>query len=149
MDIDDTDIEILDILQRNGRRPVTSISEEIGLSTAAVHKRINRLEEEGVIQEYRTILDLDALDVSAQAVIRIEFEQKKVDETLDHFKSMDSVQAIRLVAGRWDVIVRIYAEDVSTLREIMFEEIKKMDGISQSEMEVILGTVHRDFDVPL
>jgi Lrp/AsnC family transcriptional regulator for asnA, asnC and gidA len=149
MDTDETDIEILDILQRRGRRPVTSIAEDIGLSTAAVHKRINRLEEAGIIREYRTILDLSALDVNAQAIIRVEFEQQKVDETLEYLKSIDNVQAIRLVAGRWDVVVRMYAEDVSALRAIMFDEIKKMEGISQSEMEVILGTVHRDFDVPL
>lgn len=149
MDIDETDREILKLLQEDARRPITEIADEVGLSSAAVHNRLDRLEEDDVIRGYRVFVDPAAVGLDAHAVIRLEFEQGSTAEARERLQELEGVQSIRLLAGKWDVAIRVYAPDIDALRDLMDEEIRTMDGFSRSEMDIVLETETRNHELPL
>lgn len=140
MELDDTDREILRILQQDARTPFSEIARQIDMSSATVHDRVGRLVEEGVIEGYHARINPEAVGLEAQALVGLRFEQGKAAEARQRLRELEEVQSVRLLAGRWDLVARVYAEDVGALRDLMFDEIAEMEGFSRSEMEVILGT---------
>ena len=149
MEVDATDRRIVSLLEENGRRPVVDIAERIGLSPAAIHNRLGALEESGVIKGYDAIVNPEALGVNAHAMIRLRLEQGRVSEAKGQLRELDGVQSIRMLAGSWDVVVRVYATDINALEAIFFDEIKRMSGIARAEMDVILSTEFRKHGLPV
>lgn len=149
MDVDETDRRIISLLEEDGRRPVTDIADQVGLSPAAIHNRLVRLEDVGVIKGYDAIVDSEALGFEAHAVIHLRFEQGRVSEVKAQLQELPGVQSIRMLADRWDGMVRVYAPDHETLRELLFDEIKEMPGIARSEMSLILDTDYRSHGLPV
>lgn len=149
MEIDATDRRIVSLLEEDGRRPVVDIAEHVGLSPAAIHGRLDDLEDAGIIKGYDAIVDPEALGVDGHAIIRLRIEQGRVTEAKEQLRELDGVQSIRLLAGSWDVVVRVYASNITVLEEVLFEEVKQMTGIARAEMDVILNTEYRDHGLPV
>lgn len=145
MELDDIDREILDILRNDARTPFSEIAREIDMSSAAVHDRVNRLVDAGVIEGYHAKINPEAVGIGAQAMIGLRFAHGDASEARKRLREIDGVQTVALVAGRWDVLIRVYAEDIDALRDLMFEQIREMEEFSRAEMEVILGT---DYEEP-
>ncbi|NHN48454.1 Lrp/AsnC family transcriptional regulator [Halostella sp. JP-L12] len=149
MDLDDTDREILRILQADARTPFSEIAREIDMSSATVHDRVSRMEEAGVIEGYHASVDPRTVGLGISAIVGLRVEQGREQDTLDRLAAIDGVQEVHLTTGEWDVMARVYAEDADELREMMFERIARMDGFARSQTMVILGTHHEDERLPV
>jgi Lrp/AsnC family transcriptional regulator for asnA, asnC and gidA len=149
MNLDDTDRAILRALQSNARKPFSEIAREIEMSSATVHDRVNRMEEAGVIRGYHADLDPKAVGLGTSAIVGLRVEQGREDEALDQLADIQGVQEINLTTGEWDIILRVYAENTDTLRDLMFEEIADMDGFARSQTMVVLGTEYESRELPL
>ncbi|MXR21640.1 Lrp/AsnC family transcriptional regulator [Halobacterium bonnevillei] len=149
MNLDDTDRAILRALQSNARKPFSEIAREIEMSSATVHDRVNRMEEAGVIRGYHADLDPKAVGLGTSAIVGLRVEQGREDEALDQLADIEGVQEINLTTGEWDIILRVYAENTDTLRDLMFEEIADMDGFARSQTMVVLGTEYESKELPL
>jgi Lrp/AsnC family transcriptional regulator for asnA, asnC and gidA len=149
MDLDDTDRAILRALQSDARTPFSEIAREIDMSSATVHDRVNRMEEAGVIKGYHANVDAKAVGLGTSAVVGLRIEQGREEETLDRLAEIEGVQEVNLTTGEWDIILRVYAEDTDSLRDLMFEEIADMDGFSRSQTMVVLGTEYESEELPL
>jgi Lrp/AsnC family transcriptional regulator for asnA, asnC and gidA len=140
MDLDETDREILRILQDDARTPFSEIAREIDMSSATVHDRVSQLEEAGVIRGYHADVDPSAVGYGVSALVGLRVEQGHEDESLSRLRDLDGVREIYLTTGEWDVMMRVYAENTDALRNLMFEEIANMDGFDRSQTMVVLGT---------
>jgi Lrp/AsnC family transcriptional regulator for asnA, asnC and gidA len=149
VDLDETDREILRILQADARTPFSEVAREIDMSSATVHDRVNRMEEAGVIEGYHAKIDPTAVGLGISAIVGLRVEQGREDETLDRLTSIGGVQEVHLTTGQWDVMMRVFAADAENLRELMFETIAKMDGFDRSQTMVILGTRYESEELPL
>jgi Lrp/AsnC family transcriptional regulator for asnA, asnC and gidA len=149
MNLDDTDRAILRALQSNARKPFSEIAREIEMSSATVHDRVNRMEEAGVIRGYHADLDPKAVGLGTSAIVGLRVEQGREDEALDQLADIEGVQEINLTTGEWDIILRVYAENTDTLRDLMFEEIADMDGFARSQTMVVLGTEYESKELPI
>lgn len=149
MELDDTDLEILRILQANARTPFSEVARRIDMSSATVHDRVNRMEEAGVIEGYHASVDPKAVGLGISAIVGLRVEQGREQDTLERLTEIDGVQQVHLTTGEWDVMMRVYAADADELRELMFERIARMDGFSRSQTMVILGTPHESAELPL
>ncbi|MBP1923026.1 Lrp/AsnC family transcriptional regulator for asnA, asnC and gidA [Halorubrum alkaliphilum] len=140
MKLDDTDREILRMLQADARTPFSEIARRIDMSSATVHDRVGRMEEAGVIEGYHATVDPKAVGYGVRALVGLRVEQGREEDALGRLREIEGVRAIHLTTGEWDVILRVVAEDTDSLRELMFEGIADMDGFSRSQTMIVLGT---------
>ncbi|QDX41628.1 Lrp/AsnC family transcriptional regulator [Salarchaeum sp. JOR-1] len=149
MDLDDTDRAILQALQEDARVPFSEIARRIDMSSATVHDRVKRMEEEGVIRGYHADVDPEAIGYGLSAIVGLRVEQGREDEALDLLKSIDGVQEITLTTGEWDIVMRVYAPDTAKLRELMFDRIAQVEGFARSQTMVVLDTEYRTHELPV
>jgi len=149
MELDDTDREILRILQEDARTPFSEIARRIDMSSATVHDRVNRMKEAGVITGYHASVDPKALGYGISALVGLRVKQGREQDTLDRLADIDGVQQLHLTTGEWDVVARVFAENADALRDLMFERITQMDGFDRSQTMVILGTPLEDEQLPV
>ena len=117
--MDDIDRQILELLRRNARTPVSELARAVKLSPAPVSRRIDRLQKAGVIRGYVTVIDDQAAgDLYAFTEIRLtgETETGVLEEAL---REMEEVQNFFTVAGDPDVLVRLRVRDVDHLQRVV------------------------------
>ncbi|UWG48432.1 DNA-binding transcriptional regulator, Lrp family [Halanaeroarchaeum sp. HSR-CO] len=149
MSLDDTDRAILRELQRNARTPYSEIARRIDMSSATVHDRVKRLEEEGVIRGYHADVDPAAVGLDVEAVVGFRIEQGRSAETLARLEELEEVQEILLTTGEWDALVQLVTPDTEGLRELMFDRVPNIDGIVRSQTMVVLGHEYDATELPL
>jgi len=149
MELDDTDREILRILQEDARTPFSEIARRIDMSSATVHDRVNRMKDEGVITGYHAEVDPKALGYDVSAVVGFRVEQGREEGVLDRLSAIDGVQEIHLTTGDWDVVARLYANDAEELKDLLFDRIANMDGLLRSNTTVVLDTPHESEALPV
>ena len=149
MELDDTDREILRILQEDARTPFSEIARRIDMSSATVHDRVNRMKDEGVITGYHAEVDPKALGYDVSAVVGFRVEQGREEGVLDRLSAIDGVQEIHLTTGDWDVVARLYANDAEELKDLLFDRIANMDGLLRSNTMVVLDTPHESEALPV
>lgn len=149
MELDETDREILRILQEDARTPFSEIARRIDMSSATVHDRVGRMEEAGVLRGYHADIDPRAVGLGVSAIVGLRVEQGREEDALDRLREIEAIRTIHLTTGEWDVVMRVYAEDTDELRDVMFEEIASMDGFSRSQTMIILDTEYDSAGVPI
>ena len=125
--MDSKDLRILELLSENARISKLRIAEELGVTEAAVRKRIKRLEEEGVILGYRTIINYRKLGM-AYSITGVEVEPDAILDVIRALRSMGSVRSIFLTSGDHDLVVEVVAKSMGELEKI-HEEMKNIKGV--------------------
>ncbi|WP_325539127.1 Lrp/AsnC family transcriptional regulator [Ramlibacter sp.] len=110
MDLDRADLTLLDLLQKNGRATVQSLSEAIHLSARATLNRVRRLEKEGLIRGYRALIDRGAhgelVSVFAEVALKDQ-RQANVQRFERRMAHQAEVVACWVISGRYDYLVRL------------------------------------------
>ena len=122
---------IIEQLQRDGRRSYGATAEEVGLSEAAVRRRVQRLREEGIIQIV-AVTDPLQLGFRRQAMvgIRSEGDSRQVAEKI---AALDEVDYVVMCAGSFDVLAEVVCEDDDRLLDLLNESIRSIPGVSSTE----------------
>jgi Lrp/AsnC family transcriptional regulator for asnA, asnC and gidA len=149
MELDDTDREILRLLQSDARTPFSEIARRIDMSSATVHDRVGRMEDAGVIEGYHASVNPKAIGYGVSALVGLRVEQGREEDALERLRDIEGVREIHLTTGEWDVMLRVVAEDTDSLRELMFERVANMDGFSRSQTMIILGTDYETDGPPI
>ncbi|MDQ2055092.1 MULTISPECIES: Lrp/AsnC family transcriptional regulator [Halobellus] len=149
MELDETDRAILRILQSDARTPFSEVARQIEMSSATVHDRVSRMEDAGVIEGYHAKIDPRAIGLGTSALVGLRIEQGNENDALERLREIEGVQEIHLTTGEWDVVLRVYAEDTDSLRELMFDNIAKVEGFSRSQTMVILATDLEERPLPI
>ncbi|MEQ1694668.1 MAG: Lrp/AsnC family transcriptional regulator [Hyphomicrobiaceae bacterium] len=114
--LDEMDIKILTILQADCTRPVADIGKEVGLSTTPCWRRIQKLEEAGIISRRVALLDAFKVNVGVTVFIQIKTDQHNLD-WLEKFRAAISdlpevVEAYRM-SGEIDYLLRVVVPDIA------------------------------------
>jgi Lrp/AsnC family transcriptional regulator, leucine-responsive regulatory protein len=139
--MDDIDIGILRLLQKNARITVSDISSEINLSIPAVSERIKKLETTGIIEQYTTIINPAKFKKCLTAIILISLERPKfTDIFLEYIKSEDEILECHYLAGDFDYAIKVMTESTSTLEKLL-GKIKSVQGVQKTRTNVVLSTI--------
>jgi transcriptional regulator, AsnC family len=149
MELDDTDRAILKILQEDARTAFSEIARRIDMSSATVHDRVGRMEDEGIIKGYHANVDPRAVGYGVAAFVGLRVEKGGKEETLDRLREIEQIRELHLTTGEWDVMMKIVADDTDALRELMFNNVATVDGFARSQTMVILGTDQDEPGVPV
>ena len=150
--IDDTDRRLLAVLQDSGRISNAELSERANLSPSACHRRVRRLEEDGIIDRYVAILDARKLDRRATVFVEITLSGQS-EEALDAFESevrqVPDVLECHLMAGTADYLLKVSARDADDFARIHRRHLARLPGVAQIHSSFSLRTVRDTTALPL
>jgi len=152
MELDDTDRRILRIMQNQGRISNAELSEAVALSASACHRRVQRLEKEGFIRQYVTLLDARKMGMPTTVFVEITL-QAQADEVLDAFEKAVSripdVLECHLMAGTADYILKVVAENTDDFARIHRQHLARLPGVTQMQSSFALRTVFKTTALPV
>jgi DNA-binding Lrp family transcriptional regulator len=141
MQLDEIDQQIVALLRENARRSFQDIGSRVSLSAPAVKRRVDRLEQAGVIRGYSAVLDHAALGWSTHAVVSLFCEGRMAaSEILAAAGRHPEVAAAHTVAGEASAILHIHARDTEHLEQAL-ERIRDVPGITRTQTQVVLSTL--------
>jgi len=138
--IDAMDERILGLLAKNARRTFGDIGRLVGLSAPAVKRRIDRLEESGVIRGYTTLVDHGYLGQSIEAFAELRFAgSTRVDDIEDIALDVPEVHAIFTVAGDPDALAWIRVSDVQNLKRVI-DRLRSSGKVTGTKTLMVLSS---------
>jgi len=141
---DPIDLQILALLQEDGRRPVTDIAQRVALSATAVKRRIERLEAAGVIAGYAARVDYAKLGWGLDAIAELRFVgTTKPDEMRRLLTAIPEVTAVYTTAGNQDVIALVRTRSVDHLRDVI-HRLRATGAVVFTRTSVVLEAFTRD-----
>ena len=118
--MEDLDRRIVDLLRSDGRMSYTDLGKAMGLSTSAVHQRVRRLEERGVITGYAAVVDPTALDLPLTAFISITpLDPAAPDDIPERLRGFPELEACHSVAGDENYILKARVRTPGDLEELL------------------------------
>ena len=118
--MEDLDRRFVDLLRADGRMSYTDLGKAMGLSTSAVHQRVRRLEERGVIKRYAAIVDHAALDLPLTAFVSITpLDPAAPDDIPDRLREMSELEACHSVAGSENYILKVRVGAPGDLEDLL------------------------------
>ena len=118
--MEDLDRRIVGLLSQDGRMSFTDLGKATGLSTSAVHQRVRRLEERGVIQGYRAVVDHNALGMPLLAFISVTpLDPAAPDDTPDRLRDIGDIEACHSVAGEESYILKARVASPGDLEDLL------------------------------
>lgn len=137
--IDATDRKILGFLVKNARMPFLEIARECGVSGAAIHQRVKRLETAGIITGSRLLVKPEALGMNVCAFIQISLsEGNKYPIVVDALKKIPEVVECFFVTGKHTMLVKIYCMDNDHLMEVIINTFQRIPFIQSTETMISL-----------
>jgi Lrp/AsnC family transcriptional regulator, leucine-responsive regulatory protein len=140
---DRIDTEILRLLRENGRRTLGDIGSSVGLSAPAVKRRINRLEQAGVIRGYTVVLDHAKLGRPLEAFAELRFSGRtRVGAIEDIGAAIPEVEAVFTIAGDPDALAWLRVRDVEDLKRVI-DRLRSTGQVVGTKTLMVLGTSQR------
>ena len=121
MELDEIDMQILNILQKNARMPLKQAAAEVNLSSPAVSSRIQRLEQEGYILGYQAQVNPIALGLYTKAFISLEVAPVQKKEFYPYIKKCKNVVECNCVTGDYSMLLEVLFENTMELYRFIGE----------------------------
>jgi len=152
MEIDETDRRILKALQKSGRLSNADLADSIHLSASACHRRVQRLEAEGIIKDYVALLDPRKIDRKTTVFVEITLSGQ-ADAILDEFERavalIPDVLECHLMAGTADYLLKVVASDTDDFARIHRQFLSRLPHVSQMQSSFALRTVFKTTAMPV
>lgn len=137
--MDEIDRKILGFLIKNARMPFLEIARECGVSGAAIHQRVKKLEFNGVITGSRLLVKPQALGLNVCAYISVTLsEANKYPEVIAAFRAIPEIVECHFVTGRYSLLVKLYCYDNDHLMDILLNTIQKIPYVQSTETQISL-----------
>ncbi len=137
--IDNTDRKILGFLIKNARMPFLEIARECGVSGAAIHQRVKRLENSGIITGSRLLVKPEAIGLNVCAFIMISLsEGDKYPVVMEALRKIPEVVECHFITGRYAMMLKLYCLDNEHLMEVIVNNLQKMEYIQSTETLISL-----------
>jgi len=137
--MEDLDREILRLLLADGRMSYTDLGKETGLSTSAVHQRVRRLEQRGVIRGYTVQVDFEAIGLSLTAFVSVTpLDPAAPDDVAQRLAALPEIEACHSVAGSENYILKVRVASPGALEELL-ARIRATASVS-TRTTVVLST---------
>ncbi|SFD97730.1 Lrp/AsnC family transcriptional regulator [Flavobacterium phragmitis] len=152
MALDKFDLEILEILQKNNLTPQRDIGDRIGLSAAAVQRRIKRMRETGVITADVSVVDQSELGHPLTIFVEVELKDeqlKLIDEAKQLFSSIAEVQQCYYVTGDVDFILVLALPTMSDYEKLTRKLFFGNPNVKKFKTFVSMQSVKTTFEIPI
>jgi Lrp/AsnC family leucine-responsive transcriptional regulator len=137
--VEQIDRHILALLAADGRTSFTDLAKATGLSVSAVHQRVRRLQERGVLRGFTALVDADQVGLPLTAFVSIKpIDPSAPDDAPERLRGLPAIEACHSVAGDESYILKVRVATPADL-ESLLQEIRAAAGVS-TRTTVVLST---------
>lgn len=137
--LDETDQKILSFLVNNARMPFLEIARECGVSGAAIHQRVKKLESNGIIVGSRLLVRPQAVGLTVCAFISITLsEANKYLAVVNALKNVPEIVECHFVTGRAALLLKVYCKDNDHLMDMLLNTIQKIPFVQSTDTMISL-----------
>ncbi|HXL94498.1 MAG TPA: Lrp/AsnC family transcriptional regulator [Streptosporangiaceae bacterium] len=141
--MEEIDRKIVSLLARNGRMSFTDLAKQAGLSVSAVHQRVRKLEQDGVITGYAAVLEPEAIGLPMTAFVSIKpFDPAAPDDVPQRLEHINEIEACHSVAGEENYILKVRVATPAALEDLL-QQIRSLGGVS-TRTTVVLSTPYEN-----
>jgi Lrp/AsnC family transcriptional regulator, leucine-responsive regulatory protein len=145
--LDERDLDILGALQEDARATYADVASKVGLSSSAVHDRVRKLEQSGVIRAYRAVVDPEAVGLHVAALIAaIPLDPQQPDDLPERVAEFDEVQDCYSVAGEANYVLKVRTRTTAALEDLI-RRLREKAGVA-TRTTIVLSTPFEDRPVP-
>lgn len=137
--LDGIDKKILKMLMENSRRPILEIAKNIGISGAAIHQRLRKLEKKNLIIGSSIKVNTKILGYTTMAFIGIFLDRATNNKTVvNQLKEIKEILECHYTTGDWSVLAKLICKDNEDLMQILTKKIQTIKGVARTETYISL-----------
>jgi Lrp/AsnC family transcriptional regulator for asnA, asnC and gidA len=137
--LDEIDKKILNFLQENARMPFLEVAKKCGISGAAVHQRVRKLEETGVINGSSFNINSKAIGYDFCAFIGVYLNSAQVyRKVIAKLKEIPEIVEAHFLTGHYSILIKLYCQNNEHLMEILINTIQNIPGVERTETFISL-----------
>ena len=148
--LDDTDLQILELLQNNARETQVEISRVVGLAPSAVLERIRKLEARGTLRGYAAQIDPKALGLGLLAFVALRSDEAGSENRIaEALAELPEVLEVHHVAGDDCYLIKVRARDAEHLGHLLRTRFARVPGVRSTRTTIVLETVKETPRLPI
>ena len=137
--MDSIDCRIINFLRKNAKIPIAELSEQIGISGAAIHKRIKKLENKKIFTGSQINVDPKKVGFTTLAFVGIYLEKAvDVNFAIKELNAIEEITECHYTTGDWSILIKIYCKDNEHLMKLLNKKIQAINGVSRTETFISL-----------
>jgi len=144
VNLDQKDLAILRLLQQNARATVKDISDKIHLSTTPVFERIKRMEKQGVIRKYATLVDHSKVRKGLMVICYVSLKQHNKTAGAKFIKAihdMDEVIECYNISGEFDFMLKVVSENMDSYHDFHVNRLSETENIGNVQSVFVMGVI--------
>lgn len=148
--LDRIDLQILQALQKNARLSMKELSAQVSLSTTPVFERFKRLEREGIIKQYTTVLDADRLHQSFMVFCNVKMSKINTDINGAFAQlvcNMPQVTECYNISGSFDFLLKIHAPNMEYYRDFILNSLGRFEYIASIESIFVMNEIKHEWGI--
>ncbi|MCH2224704.1 MAG: Lrp/AsnC family transcriptional regulator [Crocinitomicaceae bacterium] len=141
MKLDSTDIQLINMLQENCKRPIKELAAELNLSIAPVHERIKKIERAGYIKRYVAIVDIEKINrplINYCSVTLLRHNTDYFKEFERQIRWMDQILECYYVSGNTDYLLKVISSDMNEYQDFILNKLSKLEMISNINSQFVM-----------
>jgi len=138
--IDGIDKKILRFLMADARKPILEIARQIGISGAAIHQRLRKLEASGLISGSKFVVNPKVLGYTTMAYIGIFLDRAMSNpQAVKQLEKIPEVLECHYTTGDWSILIKVLCKDNEHLMYVLNKNIQQIEGVSRTETFISLA----------
>lgn len=138
--LDGIDKTILNFLMKDAKKPILEIAKNIGITGAAVHQRLRKLEKSGLIEGSRMMLDARLLGYKTMAFVGVYLDKAVSNpQAVKKLSQIPEVIECHYTTGNWSIFLKILCRDNEHLMNVLNKDIQAIEGVSRTETFISLN----------
>ncbi len=155
--LDEKDTAILRLLQTNSKLTAKQISKKINAPITTVFAKTKRMEEQGIIREYRAIVAPEKLNAGTAAFILASVSYRTTADgtpvsqraVAKEIAKFPEVQEVHIITGDWDLLIKLRAENVDAVGKFVVDKLRLIQGLEKTLTCMVFETVKETTEIPL
>ncbi|NIF06127.1 Lrp/AsnC family transcriptional regulator [Chryseobacterium sp. Tr-659] len=142
--LDEKDVQLLRLLQKNAKLTVKELAKEVNLSTSPVFERVKRLEQEGFIKRYAAVLDAEKLNRGFTVFCQIKLKIHDRSVGYDFVKEILEIEEVAEcynISGDFDFLLKVQVRDMKHYQDFVFNKLGSVDSIGSTHSTFVMAEV--------
>ncbi|MCX6771029.1 MAG: Lrp/AsnC family transcriptional regulator [Candidatus Micrarchaeota archaeon] len=144
--LDDTDLEILSILEKDAKARMHAIARKLCIPASTVHHRIKGMEKEGVIAGYSVKKNYRKMGFGLKAHVLVFADlallkrmKKTQQDICSALSRVPGVESSEIITGEADLLITVRAHDMDEFRKVLLDRIQAIEGITETKTMMVMG----------
>jgi len=145
MHLDSIDVEIIRMLQEDGRMMYKDIGKKLGVSIPTVKSRIDKLIQLGVIRKFTAIVDPDKITGKTRALFLLKADPGSMDNVCEALSKFNEVREVYQTAGNFALVAKLEVRDLKELSNLTSKKLPSIQGITDISCLIITDAIKEEY----